>query len=188
MRGDVRRGPHADAGDDARSHERRHQRAAAVAEEGQRQTDDREQAKAHADVDENMEQEHGCNSDADQAVHVIRGLHTHINAPRDESQKKKQHHKASDQPELLTDGAENGVRVPRRKRARVGQVAVEQPLTGQTAVAQGLEVLVCLPQNALTGRVDGGIDDGQNAVFLVVSQDVRPEIGTYRRERRRRRP
>ena len=50
-----------------------------------------------------------------------------------QEQKKDRH--AADKAELLADGAEDGVRVPRGKGGGIRQIAVEQPLTGQAAVA-----------------------------------------------------
>ena len=58
MRADIRRGPHFDSGDNADGEEGGHQRASAVAEKRQRQSDDREQTKADADIDEDLEEEH----------------------------------------------------------------------------------------------------------------------------------
>ena len=64
MRVDVGRWSHPNARDDADGHEGGDDRAAAIAEEGERQTDDRHKTDANADVDEDLEDEHRGNADA----------------------------------------------------------------------------------------------------------------------------
>ena len=177
MYGDIGGGAHFDAGDDADGEEGGHQGTAAITEEGQRKADDREQAQTYADIDQDLEQEHGGNADADQPVHIVRGLHADIDAARDDGQQQKQHRQTADQTELLADGAEDGVRVAGRQGGGVRQIAVEQPLTGKTAVAQCLQVLVGLPENAFARGVNGRVDQRENAFFLVRTHDVLPQIG-----------
>ena len=170
-------GAHFDAGDDAHGEERRQDGAAAVAQKRQGQTDDRKQAEADADVDEDLEQQHRGDADADEAVHIIRGLHADLNAAQDDGQQQEQGGKAAEHAKLLANGREDGVCVLGGQVADARQVAVEQTLPRQPAVAQGLKAFVRLPQHAEAVRVYGRVDQGKNALLLVVADKVFPEIG-----------
>lgn len=85
--------------------------------------------------------------------------------------------KAAEHAELLANGREDGVRVLGGQVADARQVAVEQTLPRQPAVAQGLKAFVRLPQHAEAVRVYGRVNQGKNALLLVVADKVFPEIG-----------
>ena len=104
MGADIRRGMHFDAGNDTHGDKRGDDRAASVADEGQGQTDNRQKSEANADVDQNLEQEHGRNADADQAVHIIRRFDADIDDTNNNCHQKQKNNHTSDQAELFADG------------------------------------------------------------------------------------
>ena len=109
----------------------RHNGAAAVAEEGQCQTDNGHNTDTHAGIDQHLEHQSGSCTEADQPAHIVLAAGTHPNAANHNGQQQDQHQSTADKAQLLTDGGENIVRMLGKQRALLGTGAFEKTLTGQ---------------------------------------------------------
>ena len=123
------------AGDEAQGQKRGKHGAAAIADKGKNQTDNGNQTQTNAYVNEDLEEEHGGDADANQPVHIVRGFHTHIENAGDNGQKQEQSDNTADQPKLLADGGENGVRMTGRESVAVGNSAVKEAHACESTVS-----------------------------------------------------
>ena len=81
--GAIRSRPHMDAGYDSHCHEHGDNGRTAVTDKGKRKTDNRHDTKAHTDIDDDLEQQHTCNSCANDSVHIVVGFYTDIDTADD---------------------------------------------------------------------------------------------------------
>ena len=81
----------------------------AVAEEGERQADNRGQTDAHTYVTDNLERKgRGC-AEADQPAHIVLAAHTHPDTPGNNKEKQHQHNNTTDIAQFFADGGEDVV-------------------------------------------------------------------------------
>ena len=150
----------------------------AVADEGQGQTDNGHNADAHAHIDHHLEDQRRSSTEADQTAGIVGGLDGHIDAAANNGQLQQQDQHAAEEAQLLTDGGEDVVRMLGEEVAALGTVAVEQALAGKAAAGKGLEVDLGVVTFVDTLGVNGGVEQNQNAVSLIITQEL-PQNGKH---------
>ena len=130
----------------------------AVADEGQRQTNNGHNADAHAHVDDDLEHQRGGCAEADNPADIVLAPHAHPNAPGDDGQLQQHDQHAAEEAQLFADGGEDVVRMLGKQVAALGTVAVEQALARQTAAGQGLQVDLVVVAGADALRIEVGIE------------------------------
>ena len=147
-------------------------RGTAVADQGQGQTDNGHNTDAHAHVDHNLEDQSGCGAEADHPAHIVLAPDAHVEAPGDDGQFQQHDQHAAEEAQLLTHGGEDVVRMLGEEGSALGTVAVEQPLTRQTAAGEGEQVDLGVVPLVDAQGVDGGVEQDPNTVFLVIAQEL----------------
>ena len=156
-----------DTGNDAHSHEHRDDRGAAVTDEGECQTDNGEKTDTHTYIDDDLKQQHAGDADTNDAVHIITGLHTYINAAHDDRRQKEQNDDATQHTEFLCDRRENEVCVLRGHCIGFDHRSVVKALSGDTAVLDVPQGEISLPAHILTRGVDRGVEEHHDTVVLI---------------------
>ena len=154
--------------------------AAAVAHKGKGQADDRHQAQTHTHIDADLKDQCRRNAHADQAAHIVRRLNRHINHPEGNRRQQKQGEGTSQHPQFLTDGGEDEVRMLGVQSADLGSGAVVQALARQTAAGEGQKTVLHMPPLIQALGVDGGVENDENPVFLIVCHHIGPDIWHHR--------
>ena len=127
---------------------------AAVAEQGQRQTDNRNDTDAHTHVDDSLEDQRRGGTEADQFAHIIRALGAYPNAADDDQKQQTDDQDTADEAQFLADRGKNIVRMLSEKVAALSTIAVKQTLSGQAAAGKGLQTLGRMPAFIQTLWVD----------------------------------
>ena len=125
----------------------RNRRRTTVADQRQRQADNRRYANAHADVDAHLENKRRSSAKADHSTHIRLGTDAHIDASNNNGQQQYNHQQAAHKTHFLTDSRENEVRVLSVQRVGLGTVTIKQTLAGEAAAVQGQQTLVGMPTN-----------------------------------------
>ena len=162
-----------DAGYHTHGHKHGHDGRSAVADKGEGQSDDRQDAQTHTNVNDDLEQEHTGNADADHPVHEVFRLDAYIDAPDNDGGQKQQHSHATQHTQFFGNGGEDEVRMLCTHGVATDHCAFVQSLTGDTAVLDIAQRPFRLPVGI---RVDRGVKQHQDAVSLVVLQE-RPQHG-----------
>ena len=167
------------AGDQSHGRKQRHHGGAPVAEERQRNTDDRGDANAHPDVDKALERDGPGHADADEHIVEPAGVGTHTDAMDDDHQQQHDHHEAADHAKIFSDAGEDEVRVLAGEHGGgVPLLHAGEPPGGQRELALG-----GLPGDAPAVGVDSLIVGGQQALLLVVLQKIVPQQRDHSRHR-----
>ena len=149
-----------------------HTGGSAVAEEGEGQTDNGHNTDAHADVDHHLEHQSGACAKADQTAHIVLAADANVDAPGNDEQLQDHDEHTTEEAQLLADGGENVVGVLGVQVAALGTVAVEQTLAGETAAGKGLEIDLTVITFVDTLGVNGGVEQNQNSVSLIITQEL----------------
>ena len=150
-------------------------RGGSVADQRQGQTDNGHNADAHTGVDHHLEHQSGGRTVADQTAHIVGAAGAHPDASADNSQLHNHDQHASEEAQLLANGGEDIVRMLGEEVAALGTVAVEQTLTEEAAAGEGLKVDLTVVTGAGTLGVEGGIDQDQDTLLLILAQEVPDE-------------
>ena len=113
------------------------QRRTAIAEERQRNADNRRQAQHHTYINEQVEQEDAKNGIAINTAKGRRLTLGHRNKAQYQGQEKQQHGRRADKTLFLTHGAEDEVRILFGHVLQLGLGAVQESFSGQPARADG---------------------------------------------------
>ena len=134
--------PGVDAEEDEEQQRESPKRGATVAEEGERDADDRCEAQHHSHIDEHMEEEdaqHAIAVDAPEAEGLSLGQ---LDEPQYQGKEEQQHAGRAEEAFLLAHGAENEVGVLLWHELQLGLRAVEESLALQSARSDGYLALV----------------------------------------------
>ena len=145
----------------------------AVAEEGQRQADDRHDEQAHAHVGQHLEHQHAHHAHADIGVQLVVGVAGHIDAPQNDGRQDGQCQHAAHHPQLLADDGEDKVRMAVGQAGAVralGLDSLEKAHTRQLAAAQGQQTAGLLP--ALLHGMEAVVKYHDKPVFHVILDHV----------------
>lgn len=177
-----------DAGDQAQHGIQRQDRAAAIADKGQGQADNRHDTDAHAHIDDHLENQSCRRAEADQPAHKILAPGAYIDAPGYDQRKQHHHQQTAQKTQLLTDGGEDIVRMLGEQMAvRVlGSGTIEEALARQSAAGKGFQALVGVITGAGARRVQIGIVQNLNAGFHIIAHQIVPGKGPCRNHCHRR--
>ena len=163
-----------DAGDQSQHGVQRQHGTAAIADEGQRQTDHGCNTDAHTHIAANLENQCRGRTEADHAPEVILASGTDLDDSENNESQQHQHEEAADKSHLLADGGENIVRMLGRQSADLCTVSLKQSLSHQTAAGQGQQAPLGMIPGTDTHRVDTGVKQHQNTVLLVGLHKIVP--------------
>ena len=177
--------PH--AGDHAHCGVQRQDGAAAVAEKGEGQADDRHDEQAHADIFHRLEDQHGPEPHADQRVHAALRQPRRLETAVDHQKFQHDDNKAPHQTQLLAADAEDKVRLPGGEAAfaPLGLDALKQPLTEQAPAAQGQHppaLLVADIPRADVGVVEDHVEPVHPVLGQLLKQRQPPDAQPQRAE------
>src|SRR5690606_15472501 len=102
-----------------------------------RRSSDLHQPQGHADVDQDVAENHRQHARHDEASHAVLGLEQDTAAPPKNDTEQEQHKDAAHKTKLLADHRKYEVRVPGRQEVELRLGASEQALAKQAAGADG---------------------------------------------------
>ena len=170
-----------DAGDQTHHGVQGQNGAAAVADEGQGQTDNRSNADTHTDVAENLENQGGGGAEAYQPPDIVLAVSTHPDAPGYNQAQENNHKQAAEEAQLLADGGEDEVCVLGKQSAFcLGAGALIQSLSCKAAAGEGAKAQGGVVAFVDTQRVQRGVKQHQNPLLLIGVQELPDNGGGHR--------
>ncbi len=160
-----------DAEDEAGGDHVGEQGASAVGDEGQRDADDRRHAGGHVHIDHGLEEDHGGESDDEQARKGVLGAAGDFHGSGEEGQVEDEDEEASDEAPLGADDGEDEVGVGGPEESLADVLCGLGALSGEAAGADGDFGLALLETLLLVVGFVGGagplLVDGNDALLLV---------------------
>ena len=158
----IRRWMHFYAGYDAHGDKQGQHGGAAVAEEGQGQTNNGHQTQAHSDIDENLKQQHAGDPNTDLPIKIALGVGADVDDAQNDGSEQGNTQETAQEAQFLANHSEYKVRVLGRNGVGLGLCALVEALPGKSTAGDGVDGALGLIADANSGGIDGLVKENQN--------------------------